>query len=150
MKTFLRQLQFEDGNYGRAYHGIAEAFRDAVIAPSGRKGIYQNGTRPNPPCALISILKASTVDCRIVFETRLGEKVNLNNRSGVCQGTGIGKTDLPVRTPNSENDVCDVILVGFGSKALRGDYYAVCEGIFLSLDSLHWKQTEVGNLAQAG
>lgn len=150
MDTLLSQLQFGDGNYGRAYHGIAEAFRDAVIAPSGRRGICQNGTRPNPPYALISILKASTVDSRIVFETRLGEKLNLNNRSGFCQVTGIGKVDLPVRAPKSEDDVCDVILVGFGSHTLRGDYFAVCEGMFLSLDSRHWKQTEVSHLVQAG
>ena len=151
MDTFLSQLQFEDGNYCRAYHGIAEAFPKAVqIAPSGRKEVRQIGTKPNPPYALISILKASTVDGKIVFKTRSGEKVHLNNRSGVCQVNGIGKADLPVRTPKSEDDVCDVILVGFGSRTIHRDYRASCEGLFLSSDSQHWQQTEVGHLRQAG
>lgn len=150
MDTFLSQLQFEGGSYGTAYRGIAEAFPKAVIAPKGRKGICQSGTRPNPPYALISILKAFTVDGRIVFKTRLGERVNLNNRSGVCQVNGIGKADLPVQKPKSRDDICDVILVGFGSKTLHGDYLAVCEGLYVISGSQHWQQTKFGHLRQAG
>lgn len=124
----LSLLNFK-ANGGVVYHGIKEAFPNAVIAET--KGMYQE-PRPNPPCALISISGAVTQDGRIWFFTRLDEVVNLSNNSIRHTPNSIKLITLPVQTPSSEEDVGDVLLVVFGSKPTGfGRYQAVCEGVVL-------------------
>lgn len=133
VSTVPDQLQFGSGNHGVAYRGVADAFPYATIPSleSGGKGIYQIYTKPDPSCALISIQFAIAVDGRIFVMTRSGEELNLSNRSRAYNPSGIGKVRLPVQEPTSEDDVCGVILVSFGSERLSGNYQGVCEGILL-------------------
>lgn len=133
ISTVCAQLQFGSGNHGVAYRGVADAFPYAMIPSleSGGKGIYQIYTKPNPSCALISIEVAIALDGRILVLTRSDEKLNLSNRSRAYNPSGIGQIQLPVQEPTSEDDVCGVILVSFGSEALNGNYQGVCEGILL-------------------
>lgn len=129
----LSLLHFRE-NGGVVYHGIEEAFPNAVIAET--RGMYQQ-TRPNPSCALISIAGAVAKDGRVGFLTRQGELVDLKNNS-------IHKLfTLPPQAPSSEDHVGDVVLVVFGSNPTEfGRYQAVCEGVFLhnpakSTDEVH-------------
>lgn len=116
--------------FGRIYRGINDAFPEAEVAETG---VHQE-RRPHPPYALISISCAETVDGRIFFETRLGEKVNLSNRSLMYPSTSIKPFVLSNRVPRSEEDIGDVVLVGFGSSATGFNrFQAMCEGIFVKL-----------------
>ena len=132
----LSQLRFDKNvNSAVAFRGIAEAFPYAVIAPSGnnQKGINQDW-RPVPPYALISVVCGYTVDGRLHAVTRLGENINLSNRSrGEHQNGTIEVVRLPFRAPSSEDDVGDVILLAFGSKrTFQSKYEAICAGILSS------------------
>ena len=97
------------------------------------QGIYQNGRKPNPPYALISLLGAVCKDDRICAVTRLGEQVDLNNRSrGQYKHSSVENVKLPVRKSLPTDVVGDVILVAFGNKTSFGpDYQAVCDGILI-------------------
>lgn len=129
MDDILAQLKYGDGKRAVAYTGIAEAFPVAKIAT---KGIFQNAISPSPKYALISVLAGFTVDDRIHAFTRLGERINLNNRSrGLYKQSIIDKLTLPVSKPLSEDDVGDVILVSFGTRTSQDNYQAICEGILL-------------------
>ena len=110
-----------------AYHGIVEAFPDAVISQG--QGVYQETTRPYPRLALIGIYSACLVDGRIEVVTQLNEKINLSNRS-----ISHTQTFEPKIVQNlSSNGAVDVILVGFGpNRTAYGKYQAVCEGILLN------------------
>lgn len=111
----------------RVYRGIKDAFPKAVIAEI--TGVHQE-TRPDPPYALISISYAETLDGRVVFVTQLGEMVDLSNRSLKHTSNSVELVQLSV--PTSEEDVGDVVLVGFGSKPTDfGRFQAMCEGIIL-------------------
>ena len=115
--------------FGRIYHGIKDAFPEAEIAEG--RGIYQK-TRPDPPYALIGISGATTFDGRIVFKTRLGEVVDLSNRSFIHASNSIEPVPLPHYVPTCEEDVGNVILVGFGSSPTDfGRFQAMCEDIIL-------------------
>lgn len=130
MDRVLSQLQFGSGEHGVVFRGIKEAFPDAVITPDRT---VQSG-RPHPPCALISVLASLTnpADDKLVLRTRLGEIVELNNRSCGEHKRGSCKlVRLPVGKP-SPKDVGTVILVAFHSKTSLGlSYQAVCEGILV-------------------
>lgn len=63
---------------------------------------------------MISIVCVKIVDGRIFFETRLGEKVNLSNRSLKYLLILIEFFVLLNRVFRFEEDIGDVILVGFG------------------------------------
>ena len=111
-----------------AYHGIVEAFPDAVISQG--QGVYQETTRPYPRLALIGIYSACLVDGRIEVVTQSNEKINLSNRSISHTQTSI---EPQIVQNLSSNGAVDVILVGFGlSPTAYGKYQAVCEGILLS------------------
>lgn len=126
----LNQLKFDDQNHAIAHRGIEEAFPYAKIAAT--KGIFQNDSRPSPPYALISVKAAATGDDRIYAITRLGETINLNNRSrGLYKQSIINELSLPVNEPTSEEDVGDVILVSFGTRTSQDNYQAICEAILL-------------------
>ena len=115
--------------FGRIYYGIQDAFPEAEIAEF--RGVHQS-SRPDPPYALISISAAVTFDGRIVFATRLGEEVNLRNGSSNHASNSIEPVQLSRPVPTCEEDVGDVVLVGFGSKPTEfGRFQAMCEGIFL-------------------
>ena len=109
-----------------------------MIAPSGdnRKGINQY-ERPDPPYALISVVSCRTVDGRLRAVTRLGEEVNLKNRSrGEHKQSNIGEFLLPVQEPFSEEHVGDVFLCVFGDKiTFQLKYEAICAGILLHSSS---------------
>ena len=116
------------------FRGIADAFPEATIQ---EKGISQND-HPHPfhHYALISVLRAVTLDGRIVVLTSLGEPVNLRNRSVTCYKKNIETVEVPLRHPVSNEDVGDVILIALGSKPTKEGYYiGVCEGILLSASS---------------
>ena len=117
------------------FRGIADAFPAATIQG---KGISQND-RPHPfhHYALISVLRAVTLDGRIIVLTSLGEQVNLSNRSVSCYKKSSNETfEVPIRQPVSDEDVGDVILIAMGSKPTKKGYYiGVCEGILLSASS---------------
>ena len=116
------------------FRGIADAFPKATIQ---EKGIIQND-RPHPfhHYALISVLRAVTLDGRIIVSTRLGEPINLSNRSVTCYKKNIETFEVPIRQPVSDEDVGDVILIALGSKPTKQGYYiGVCEGILLSASS---------------
>ena len=131
MDEILNQLKFDDHHHAIAHRGIAEAFPYAEIAAT--KGIFQNGSRPSPPYALISVKTAVTGDERIYAITRLEEKINLNNRSrGMFKQSTLEEILLPVNEPTSEDDVGDVILVSFGTcRTSQDNYQAICEAILL-------------------
>ena len=118
------------------FRGIADAFPAATIQG---KGISQND-RPHPfhHYALISVLRAVTLDGRIIVLTSLGEQVNLSNRSVSCYKKSSNETfEVPIRQPVSDEDVGDVILIALDSKPTKEGYYytGVCEGILLSASS---------------
>ena len=69
----LSQLR---SNEAVLFHGIADAFPNAVI-PSQGKGIYQKTMKPDRSCALIGVQDGYTRDDRIVVTTLLGEEVDL-------------------------------------------------------------------------
>lgn len=88
--------------------------------------------RPRRPYALISISGGVILDGRIIFVTRLGELVDLSNRSLMHASTSIEPVQLSKQVLTSEEDIGDVVLVGFGSKPTDyGRFQAMCEGIFL-------------------
>lgn len=92
-------------------------------------GVHQE-TRPHPAYALISISRAATLDGRIVFVTLLDEMVDLSNRS--LKHTCNSIEPVPLSVPTSEEDIGDVVLVGFGSNPTDfGRFQAMCEGIIL-------------------
>ena len=115
-----------------AFRGTADAFPQATIH---QRGIIQNNY-PGPfhRYALISVMRAVTVDSRIKARTRLKEKINLNNRSLNCyKNSSIKKFKVPIRQPISDEDVGDVILVSLGSKPTKEGYYiGICEALLLS------------------
>ena len=114
---------------GRIYRGIKDAFPEAEIAET--RGVYQE-TRPYPHYALISICHAVTCDGRIGFVTQLDEVVDLSNRCSMHTSATIEPVPLSNQTPTSEEDVSDVVLVGFGSTPTKfGRFQAMCEGIIL-------------------
>ncbi|KAL9978331.1 hypothetical protein ACROYT_G015831 [Oculina patagonica] len=103
----LSLLHFKDDKRqlpGRVVcRSIKDAFSDAVITES--KEVCQTSKTPFS-CCLISISRAYVVGFRIVIVTQLD--------------------------PVSEEDVGDVVLVGFESEpAENGTYQAFCEGILL-------------------
>ncbi|XP_078368668.1 uncharacterized protein LOC144652516 isoform X2 [Oculina patagonica] len=129
----LSLLHFKDDKRqlpGRVVcRSIKDAFSDAVITES--KEVCQTSKTPFS-CCLISISRAYVVGFRIVIVTQLGEEVNLSNHS-VIHGPNLTEPIiLPVQDPVSEEDVGDVVLVGFESEpAENGTYQAFCEGILL-------------------
>ena len=134
MKFRVNQKNSEYG--GMVYHGIEQAFPNAVIAAT--KGIYQE-TRPTCRFAMISISNAVTFDNRIFFTTRACEMVNLSNRTVHYASNSIKPVNLPVQDPSSEEDVGGVVLVGFGSNPLAyGRYQAFCEGILLGKHTIYF------------
>ena len=133
MKRILSQLRFANcGSGSVAFRGIAEAFPDASI---GGKGLYQY-TRPDPPCALISMEAGYVGDGRVAVRTRCGEVIDFNNRSRQHNHSGIECVPLPVQVPVTEDDVGDAILVFFSSTLCAlNNYQAICEGLLLRSSS---------------
>ncbi|XP_068691408.1 caspase-6-like [Montipora foliosa] len=133
MSEVLRQLSFGGGGQAIAYRGISEAFSNAEIAGIH---IYQNWAQPCPPYAFISVQAAVTCNDRILATTRLGEKINLNNRScGEHRMGSIDEKELPVRMPEHESDVGSVILVTFDQETHQNKFEAICEAILLQESS---------------
>lgn len=94
--------------------------------------MYQE-TRPENPYSLICISHAVIEDDRIIFQTVVGEEVNLSNRSLTHTSNSIQRVTLPIQVPASEEDVSGVVLVGFGSKPTDfGRFQAMCEGVLLT------------------
>ena len=88
-----------------------------------------------------------TADDRVHIVTRLGEEINLKNRScGDYKESGVRLVSLPVEEPSSDDDVGNVILVSFGRPTSQGKYLAVCEGILLNSSSNWRKEGEYRNL----
>lgn len=124
-KQVVSQLSF-----GRLYRSIKDAFPNAVIGEN--HGLYQE-TRPENPYSLICISHAVIEDDRIIFQTVVGEEVNLSNRSLTHTSNSIQRVTLPIHVPASEEDVSGVVLVGFGSKPTDfGRFQAMCEGVLLT------------------
>ena len=135
MSEIIRHLKFNDNEGVVVFRGIADAFPEATIQ---QKGISQkNPPRPFHHYALISVLRAVTLDGRIVVLTSLGEQVDLSNRSLTCyKNSSVEAFEVPIRQPVSDEDVGDVILIALGSKPTEeGNYIGVCEGILLSASS---------------
>ena len=113
---------------GRIYHSIEEAFPASQIAEG--RGVHQEN-RPNPPYALIRVSNAFIVDGRIVFKTQSGKVVDLSNRCLTNPSTN-QLVQLSKEDPKAEEDIGDVLLVGFGSRRTDfGRFQAMCEGIIL-------------------
>ena len=140
MTNILSQLRFGNGNHGVVFHGIKEAFPDAVVAPDG---IYQD-TKPRRPYALISVVSGFTGnDHQLSTLTRLEERISLKNHShgqlSIKQGFFQVQEQLL-----SKDDVGDVILVAFGSTTSLGlKYQAICMGL-LSSGTGQWEKILTG------
>ena len=75
------------------------------------------------------------MDDRILASTRLGEEINLCNRSrNYYKHHSIRELILPVKLPTSQDDVGAVILISFGNRTEKGNYLGTCEGILLIED----------------
>lgn len=135
VSEIIRHLKFNDDEGVVVFRGIADAFPKATIQ---QKGIIQKRSLgPFHHYALVSVLRAITLDGRIVALTCLEEEINLNNRSLNCyKNSSIEIFEVPIRQPVSDEDVGDVILISLGSKPTEDGYYiGVCEGILLSARS---------------
>ena len=117
------------------FRGIADAFPEDTMQG---KGISQND-RPRRfhHYALISVLRAVTLDGGILVLTRFGEQYYFSNRSVTSYKKSSNEAVVvPIRQPVSDEDVGDVILIALDSKPTKEGYYiGVCEGILLSASS---------------
>ena len=126
VSEIIRNLNFNDDEGIVVFRGIADAFPKATIQ---QKGIIQKCSLGSfHRYALVSVLRAVTLDGRIIAFTCLEEEINLNNRSLNCyKNSGIETFEVPIRKPVSDEDVGDVILISFGSKPMEDRYYiGVC------------------------
>lgn len=127
--VILSQLSFGDG----VSRGICDAFPNAEIS---MKSIFQDNQKPFQPYALISVVAAMTCDDRILAITRLGEELNLKNRSSGDYKESTISERLPIQKPTSDNDVGSVILVRFGCLTKYRKSWAICEAILLQESSV--------------
>lgn len=127
----LQGIKFNDPQSAVAFKGIAEAFPNVTIYDSS---IGQDSPGPHLHYALINACKIFLKDNCLVALTRLGEQININNRSRNDYQSGrIQGVELPVRKPTSEEDVGGLILISFGSGPTeQGRYWGKCEGIPLN------------------